>query len=290
MKSTNECVYCYLKQSVNCMDHGKVAEEKQYEVLYEIMDLIKTFDVSNSPCFNSTISILKTYELIGTDDPFVEEKKNSNRLAKEILPVVDEFMSRSDNMLKTALHASSAGNIIDMGIFKNYDIRKTLLETLNSEFKVDHFDLFNDKLRKAEVILILGDNCGEIMFDLLVVKQLTEMGKKVYYAVKSGPILNDALYEDAVEASIDRYATVIETGSNDLGVNFNNSSAGFNKIFNECDLVISKGQANFESLDDLKSGFGKIFFLLKVKCVKVADVIENSEFGDSVFFTRMEKK
>ncbi|MBN2851864.1 MAG: DUF89 family protein, partial [Clostridia bacterium] len=255
MKSTNECVYCYLKQAINCMDHGNIPDEKQYKVLYELMDLIKTFDVSKSPCFNSTISILKTYELIGTDDPFIEEKKRSNQLAKDIMPLVNSYISDSENKLKTALHASSAGNIIDMGIFKNYDIKKTLIDTLESEFKIDHYSVFQERLELSDIVLVLGDNCGEIMFDLPVVKLLTEMKKKVYYAVKSGPILNDALYEDAIEASINQFATVIETGSNDLGVNFSNSSEAFNEIFRQADLIISKGQANFESLDDYEPGY-----------------------------------
>jgi len=288
MKATNDCIYCYLKQSINCMEYGNIKEKDQYKVLYEIMDLIKTYDTSKAPCFNSTIGILKTYELINNSDPFYEQKKQSNINAKEILPLVNDYINNSSDKLKAALHASSAGNIIDMGIFKDYDIKETLLETMKSDFKVDHYTLFRKKLENTSDILILGDNSGEIILDLPIVKFLAELGKNVYYSVKSGPILNDALYEDAIFANIDKYATVIETGSNDLGVNFNNSSDEFNKIFRKSNLIISKGQANFESLDDLKEGFGKIFFLLKIKCVKVADLIETSKFGDSVFLTRLE--
>lgn len=289
MKSTNDCVYCYLKQSINCMEYAKIDEKDQFKVLYEIMDLIKTFDINKSPCFNSTISILKTYELINNSDPFIDQKFQSNENAKKYIPLVNEYINKSIDKLKAALHASSAGNIIDMGIFKNYDIKKTLIDTMKADFKVDHYKLFSDKLNNTKNILILGDNCGEIIFDYPIVKLLAKMGKTIYYAVKSGPILNDALYDDAIFANIDKYAKIIETGSNDLGVNFNNSSEQFNKIFNKCDLIISKGQANFESLDDYKKGFGKIFFLLKIKCEKVAAVIKNSSFGDSVFFTRLEK-
>lgn len=290
MKSTNDCIYCYLKQAINCMDNAKVKQEKQTSVLYELMDLIKTFDVNQSPSYNSTISILKTYELINSFDPFIEEKINSNKEAKKYLPLIHDALLNSNDKLRTALHASSAGNMIDMGIFKNYDIKKILIDTLESDFFVDHYSLFSEKLSKAKKILILGDNCGEIIFDEPITKILHQMKKQVYYAVKSGPILNDALYADALEANIDKSATIIETGSNDLGVNFKNASNIFKKIFDESDLIISKGQANFESLDEYKAGFEKIFFLLKVKCEKVADVIPNSSLGDAVFFTRMRKK
>jgi len=288
MKATNECVYCYLKQAINCMEHGNIKESDQYEVLYELMDLIKTFDVNKSPAFNSTISILKTYELINNEDPFKEQKIISNHNAKKLLPNINQYIDESEDRLMAALHASSAGNIIDMGIYKEYNIEKTLLDTMKSEFSVNHYDLFTKKLKDTTDILIIGDNCGEIIFDYPVVNILNQMGKNVYYAVKSGPILNDALYEDAIFANIDEYATIIETGSNDLGVNFNNTSKIFNETFNKCDLVIAKGQANFESLDDFKEGFEKIYFLLKIKCEKVANIVEHSKYGDSVFFTRLE--
>ncbi len=287
MKSTNDCIYCYLKQAINCMEHGKTDQQKQKLVLYELMDLIKTFDVNQSPSYNSTISILKTYELINNDDPFLNEKQNSNVQAKKYLPLIHDALLNSDDKLRTALHASSAGNMIDMGIFKNYDIKKILIDTLENDFSIDHYPLFREKLNKAKKILILGDNCGEIIFDEPISKILNQMNKQVYYSVKSGPILNDALYVDAIVANIDKSATIIETGSNDLGVNFKNTSNEFNRIFNESDLIISKGQANFESLDEYEKGYEKIFFLLKIKCDKVAEVIPGSTLGDSVFYTRM---
>ncbi|MCK5812506.1 MAG: DUF89 family protein [Clostridiales bacterium] len=287
MKSTNDCIYCYLKQAINCMEHGKIEQEKQKFVLYELMDLIKTFDVNQSPSYNSTISILKTYELINNDDPFFQEKVYSNIQAKKYLPLIHNALLESNDKLRTALHASSAGNMIDMGIFKNYDIEKILIDTLENDFSVDYYPLFSKKLIKAKKILILGDNCGEIIFDEPISKILSQMDKQVFYSVKSGPILNDALYNDAIEANIDKSATIIETGSNDLGVNLNNASDEFKKIFDESDLIIAKGQANFESLDEYEKGFEKIFFLLKIKCDKVADVIPGSSLGDAVFYTRM---
>jgi len=283
MKSTIDCIYCYLRQAVNCMKHAEVPKENQPEILYSLMDVIKELDTKSSPCYNSTFTIRKTYELSNCHDPFIKEKTESNYKAMELLKFLGDSINYSD--LHGLFVLSSAGNIIDSGIIFEYDIAKTMKETLESKFSIDHFNIFNKKLKNAERILYLGDNCGEIVFDMPAVRFLSELGKDVYYAVKSAPILNDALMDDAIFAGIDKYATVIETGSGFLGVNPNDSSDDFMALLNGADLVIAKGQANFESLDDYPGGEGKIFFILKIKCDGIADIIHGSRYGDSVFYT-----
>ncbi|MFO7612384.1 MAG: ARMT1-like domain-containing protein [Clostridia bacterium] len=283
MKSTVDCIYCYLRQAVNCMRHANTPMEKQPEILYDVMDMIKTFDMDCTPCYNSTFSILRTYALCGNMDPFEAEKKESNEKASYLLESISKSIDMND--LHKLLVLSSAGNIIDTGIMFEYDIGKTMIETLESGFSVDHYPAFEEKLAESSTVLYIGDNCGEIVFDLPVVKFLSDSGKKVYYAVKSSPILNDALLSDALYAGIDRYAEIVETGSGFLGVSFENSSPGFLALLTDADLVISKGQANFESLDDYADGFCRLFFILKIKCDRVAELIEGSKYGDSVFFT-----
>lgn len=283
MKTTIDCIYCYLRQAVNCMKHAQVPKDDQPQILYTLMDLIKELDINESPCFNSTFTIKKTYELSNCNDPFKKEKIESNLKAKELLEAMDDSVDYND--LHGLFVLSSAGNIIDSGIIFEYDIAKTMKETLESRFSIDHFKNFNKKLKNAERILFLGDNCGEIVFDMPAVRFLSSIGKDVYYAVKSAPILNDALLEDANFAGINKYAKVIETGSGFLGVNTKDSSAEFMELLDGADLVISKGQANFESLDDYPGGAGRIFFILKIKCDGIAEVIPGSRYGDSVFYT-----
>ena len=283
MKSTIDCIYCYLRQAVNCMKHAEVPMEKQPEILYSLMDIIKTLDTNETPCYNSTFTIRKTYELSNCSDPFKAEKIESNHKAKELLQALEGSVDYSD--LHKLFVLSSAGNIIDTGIMFDYDIEKTMKETLESGFSVDHYELFSKKLKNAKTILYLGDNCGEIVFDEPVVEFLSNLGKEVYYAVKSAPILNDALIEDAIFAGIDKHSEIVETGSGFLGVNPDDSSVEFMKLLNNADLVISKGQANFESLDEYPGAEGRIFFILKIKCDGIAVRIPGSVYGDSVFYT-----
>lgn len=283
MKSTPDCIHCHLKQAIICMKHSGISEVDQPQILYLLMDLIKTFDMKDTPCYNATFSILRTYELCGNADPFADEKNESNKTALRLLE--NTLCTLDKNNLYELLKLSSAGNIIDMGITADYDIEKTLDVTLKNNFSVDHYSDFLLKLEKADTVLYIGDNCGEILFDLPVVRFLYESGKRIRYAVKSAPILNDALYEDAIFAGINKYAEIIETGSGFLGVSFENSSSLFLNALKTADLVIAKGHANFESLDDYEDGFGRVFFILKIKCIQVAKIIKGSRLGDSVLYT-----
>lgn len=283
MKATIDCIYCYLRQTAICMKHAGIPEEDQPDIMYKIMDVVKTFDTNQTPCFNSTHSILKTYDLCNNSDPFAKEKRDSNEQAKAIL---DKFIEHHEGVhpgLHWYIKLCSAGNIIDTGIMFEYDIEKTIEDTMKKGFSIDHYELFKADVEKASTILYLTDNCGEIVFDGPVVKYLSDLGKKVYVSVKSAPILNDALREDAVFAGMDEHAEIVETGSGYLGVNPEDSSDEFMNLLNNCDIVISKGQANFESLSDYKEAAGNIYFILKVKCDSVVDVIQGSQYGDSVF-------
>jgi uncharacterized protein with ATP-grasp and redox domains len=265
------------------MRHAKVPVEQQPEILYELMDLVKTFDMENTPCFNSTSSILKTYELSKNKDPFKDEKQTSNEKAMDILKSILRHHTDDTPDLHWLIKLSSAGNIIDTGIMFEYDIENTIEDTMKKGFSIDHYDDFAKVLESSETVLYITDNCGEIVFDAPVVRYLSTLGKRIYASVKSAPILNDAMREDAVFAGIDNYAEIIETGSGYLGVNPDDSSDEFMNLLNNCDLVISKGQANFESLNDYSGAKGRIFFILKVKCERVADIIPGSMYGDSVF-------
>ncbi|MBN1624651.1 MAG: DUF89 family protein [Clostridia bacterium] len=283
MKATPDCIYCYLKQAINCMHFAHKPEAEQPAVLYEIMDLVRNFSMDETPCYNSTFSILKTYELCGNTDPFVDEKRNSNIQAREILDRFMEHHAGEHPGLYWNIKLCAAGNIIDTGIVVEYDIEKTIEDTMKKGFSIDHYQDFKEDIEKAETILYLADNCGEIVFDTPVVKFLAEKGKKVYLSVKSAPILNDAMYDDAVFAGMDKYAEIVETGSGFLGVSPKDSSEEFINLLNTCDVIISKGQANFESLSDYNQANGNIYFILKIKCDRVADEIKGSKFGDSVF-------
>ena len=156
---------------------------------------------------------------------------------------------------------------------------------MGTGFARDNFVRFREQLDQVDDVLLIADNAGEIVFDRLLVEELAALGKKVTCMVKGGPILNDATMADALQAGMDKVARMVTTGSNYLGAHPDKVSPEAHMMLEQAGLVISKGQANFESLEHEKLARGRIFFLLKIKCECVGKVAD-ANFGDIVFFTR----
>lgn len=286
MKSGIDCVHCYLKQAVSCMKMAGIDDEnKMHQVIYELMDYVKTFDPELTPAENSSKALHKVNGMIGIDDPYEKVKKQSNDLALELYPGLRQMIENSDDRLYDALKIAVAGNIIDLGINRSFDIHEALAHSMGTGFSKDHYELFRNRLEKVREVLIIGDNSGEIVFDKILVEELSRLGKQVTYVVKGAPILNDATMEDAIYVGMDKLAKVVTTGSGYLGVSMGQVSEEFINTLYNANLVISKGQANFESLEQDDRLKGKVFFLLKIKCEYVGQVA-GAELGDVVFFTR----
>ncbi|SFG64390.1 hypothetical protein SAMN05660649_02265 [Desulfotomaculum arcticum] len=285
MKASIDCVHCYLKQAVNCMSIAGIDEDKQYPVLFNIMDNVKTMDRQRTPAENSTEMLINLYQMINSNDPYKEIKQRLNTLGLDLYPKLKAYINKSDNKLYDALKIAASGNIIDLGISRDFDINASLEHSLSEGFSKDDYDRFIDKLNRVDHVVIVGDNAGEIVFDKLLVEELNKKGKKVIYIVKGGPILNDATMEDAIQVGMDTITEVITTGSNYLGVPLNKVAPKIVTLLADSGLVISKGQANFESLEHEELARDRVFFLLKIKCPWVGTTA-GANFGDVVFFVR----
>ncbi|MGI6188968.1 MAG: DUF89 family protein [Clostridiales bacterium] len=284
MKATIDCVHCYLKQAVSCMKMAGIDEDTQHEIIYKLMDYIKDYDRADTPAGNSTLAVLKTYELINNDDPYKEVKKQSNDLALQLYPRLKDIIDENGDRLYKALKISVAGNVIDLGIRRSFNIEEELKYSMETGFAKDHYQAFAKKLEQVDEVLFLGDNSGEIVFDKILVEELVRLGKRVTYVVKEGPVLNDSTMEDALYVGMDKVARVMTTGSRFLGVSFKHISRKFADVLNNAPLVIAKGQANFESLEQEKMARDRIFFLLKIKCDEVSKTA-GVQMGDLAFFT-----
>ena len=285
MKSYIDCVHCYLKQCVSCMELAGVGEDRMFEIMNELLDYVKSFNREDSPACNSSRAILKTYELTGAEDPYRTAKKESNDLALGLYGRLKEIILKSGDGLYTALKISVAGNVIDLGINRNYDVESSLRHSLETGFTLDHYQKFLTKLQQSDAIVILGDNAGEIVFDRLLVEELKTRGREVIYIVKSGPVLNDSTIEDSVYTGMDKVARVLANGMNYLGTYIDGVTSEVREILKNSQVIIAKGQANFESLEAEKWAQNRVFFLLKAKCENVAKAI-GVNFGDVVFFAR----
>ncbi|MBZ4645676.1 MAG: damage-control phosphatase, subfamily [Petroclostridium sp.] len=282
MKVEIECVPCYLKQVISTLKAANYPKEKYNEVINQVIKIIPTLDINASPAENSSIVLLEAYKAMDMEDPFRQAKEESNRLAFSLYDKVEGIINNSTDPLLTAFKVAVAGNVIDMGIMPDFDIHAALREITDKEFDLCDYDDFKQKLATCKKILILGDNSGEIVFDKLLVLQLKKYAQEIIYAVKGGPILNDSTMIDAVEVGMIELAKVITNGSNFMGVYIDRCSKEFLDQFEEADIVISKGQANFESLEGSSLAGDKTFFVLRAKCDLVG-ACAGAKLGNTLF-------
>lgn len=282
MKVVLECIPCYMKQVINAVAQTECSEEKARQIMYQILPMIPELDSEETPAVNSTLVLRKINELLEVPDPFEKAKRESNELALSLLPQLRERIRQSEDPFYTACQISVAGNIIDLGIFSDYDLEGTLRKSLAKRFDRDDSEEFKERLRNAQEVLMLGDNSGEIAFDKLLVEELRKSGVRVTFVVKGQSILNDATLEDAAQVGMGEVAEVMTNGNGYLGTVVQERSQELIEVMERADLIISKGQANYESLESTQAAGDKTYFLLRAKCEIVAKNL-GVDLGSMVF-------
>jgi uncharacterized protein with ATP-grasp and redox domains len=243
-----------------------------------VLEALGGFDLDESPAANATLAVKAVCRATGNEDPYREIKREQNRLALELESEMKAMIAKSSHRIETAMLVSAFGNIIDLGAQDSFDLSRELETLFQKGFAISEIAEFLRELERARRLLFLADNAGEIVFDRILLETLPADLEKVL-VVKSGPIINDATTADALMVGADRAARVITTGGSDLGVNRDNCSEEFLEALAKADIVIAKGHANFETLNEEKRG---IFFLLKAKCAVVARAL-GVETGSLVF-------
>jgi len=211
----------------------------------------------------------KLRKLNGIADPYSEEKHQGNQIA---LKLYDEWKPKildSSDPFDLALRLAIAGNIMDYGANHEFNVHETIEKALNADFALGSSQSLKKRISEAKKILYLGDNCGEIVFDKLLIE--TMMHQDLIYAVKDSPIINDATLQDAQEIGMDLVAEVISNGYDAPSTILEKCSPDFLSAFHSADLIISKGQGNLEGLIDKKDS--RIFFLFVVKCDVISERI-----------------
>lgn len=267
MKSDIVCLHCLMKQAVNTVRIATDDSRLQRQVCDRTADLIKTTDLTMTPAAISTPVYRVVSNVTGNGDPYAEFRKRTNAEALALLPAMQKAIRESDDPLKTGLHVAVAGNIIDLGIGVEFDLEEDLEMALDTPFAVDDSEAFRPWITPGTSLLYLTDNSGEIVFDRALTELLLSLGVAVTMAVKSGPVINDVMRADLEETGLTDLVPVIETGSDDIGINFQRVSPAFMDAFENADVILAKGHGNFESCNQRPEN---IFFLLRAKCEVVA--------------------
>ena len=281
MRSTVDCVPCYIKHIISTLRTAGIEEEEHYAIIHALFPTIAALDPLKTPAKNSSLVLFEAYRLMGAEDPYKEAKTASNQLARTFLPVLERIVSASKDPLLTALKASVAGNAIDMGINPDFDVGASIRRELEREFRRSDVEILRELLNEGGPLVVIGDNSGEIVFDSLLMATLRGFTAELIYVVKDGPILNDATREDAEETGMHLLAKIVTTGSNYLGVIPELCSQELSAAIASARLVLAKGQANYETLEGTSFAGDKTFFLLQAKCPVIAAHL-GVELGDSV--------
>ncbi len=279
MRTYLDCIPCAIRQVLDSVRMITDDESVQAEIVQETLGLWREVDMHQSPPAMAQKVHRLVRERTGVADPYLEVKNRFNALALAMYPELKQTVIESTDPIETAVRLAIAGNIIDFGVNAAVDeglvettIAKSLTDPLDQEALAD----FKGAVAEAADILYLGDNTGEIVFDRLLVEQLPL--EKVTFVVRGAPILNDAVMADAETAGLTDLVEVIDNGTDAPGTILESCSESFQKRFREADLIVSKGQGNFETLNDTDE---KIFFLLRPKCAVLARHL-NCEMGRQI--------
>jgi len=275
MKTYLDCIPCFFNQALRA---GRIAtddERKIKRILDEIGMVLKDIPLESSPPETGRLIYKKVREITGNHDPYKEIKIESTNKALSLYHSVKQEIEQSGDRVLSAIRIAIAGNIIDFGMNRNFDIEREIHEVLEKDFAIYDYKKFKECLDRTDEILYIGDNAGESVFDRILIEELK---KPVIYVVRDEPVINDVTYDDAILAGIDKVATIVSSGTNAPGTILTTCSSKFRKIYGDAKFVISKGQGNYEGLSDEKKS---IFFMLKAKCYVIAKDIGVTE-GDIV--------
>lgn len=268
MKTTLDCIPCLFRQALESARMFSKDPAVHERLLKDVLRWCVNMDMSRpAPVMGQRIH-RRLRELTGSADPYRLAKARQNRLALGLLPELRRALAASRDRLGLAARIAIAGNIIDMGAYGDTGlkgitkaVRQALTEPLTGGLSA-----FKRQARKAASILYLADNAGEIVFDRLLIEELGP--ERVTVAVRGAPVLNDAVMSDAKAAGLHKLVRVIDNGSDAPGTVLSETSREFSALFMSADLVIAKGQGNYETLSEAPR---MVWFLFKAKCPVIAE-------------------
>ena len=268
MKTYLDCIPCFIRQSLDAVRRATSNELIHELVLRRVLQETSLMQLNDPPPVMGAKIHALIKELIDKGDPYRRVKDHSNNRALELYPGLEEKVDTSEYPLETALRLAIAGNVIDLGVkgdVRDDDIDQTIVNALSAPLPPGAIDDFREAAHQAHRILYIGDNAGEIVFDRILIEQLPK--ENITFVVRGQPVINDVTMVDAHITGMADLVEVIDNGSGAPGTLLDDCSVSFQRRFKEADLVIAKGQGNYESLSGADAA---ITFLLMAKCPIIA--------------------
>ncbi|GMQ63362.1 damage-control phosphatase ARMT1 family protein [Vallitalea maricola] len=269
MYSHVDCIACIINKANKLADKYIEDKKEKYKFMNKVLLEVADTEYEKTAPYISTKVMRILHNLTGVDDFYKEEKKLFNEKLLAMEDNIKAMLDDSAHRFLDAIRIAMAGNIVDFGALDNITmelVEEIIKRTMESKIDKEVYNKFYKELSNAKEILYLGDNTGEIVFDKILMEEIKKEFPDItiYFATRGKPALNDANEEDAYFVGIDKHAKIINNGTDIPGTDLDEVSDEFKEVFyNKADMIISKGQGNFETL----SGSGhNIFYLFLCKC------------------------
>jgi len=273
MKMASNCYPCILDRAKLECDMVFSEEEEKRAAVEELLDYMA--------CHKGGVSAL-----VGTEreriikrrsnnpDPYRKFKDESNRVARDLLPVAEQFYEKADDKIEALIRIAAAANSMEFGVkghdYDNSTFAGVFSETLNEKLYGD-IKKIKERLESFGNVFYLTDNSGEVVFDLFLIGRLKKMGKRIVVGSKSEPVLNDVTVRELEAMSdVDVIATgdVVGTALDSL------SDRARSLLLDPGWLILSKGMGNYETISEYEKMLaGRLIYLMMAKCEPVAAAV-----------------
>ena len=282
MKTYLDCLPCLMSQVLRAARAATDDEEVQRQVVSAMAAMIPELSLGLKPPEIVQQGYRLVSEITGNSDPYRRAKVKANYTALALWFQLKEMVEQSADRLFAACRLAILANSLDFGANFDYGGIGTVIEEAmmcSLPLAVNDYDQLWNSLSNCRSLLYLGDNAGEIVFDRLLIEEIHRVGElETCFVVREKPVINDATMDDALMAGMDRVARVVSNGSDAPATILPECSAELQQLFHSADIIIAKGQGNYESLE---GEVGNIFFLLRAKCPLVAGLL-GVDVGDCV--------
>ena len=253
MKTHLDCLPCLINQALRAAGTATDDENIHRQVVDAVAGMIPGLPLDLKPPEIAQQAYRIIHQIAGDSDPYRREKEESNRAALAVYPRLKQLVGQSADGIYTACKLAIIGNSIDFGpsAFNNSNLEGIIDTAMKQPLAVNSYDRFLDRLHKCRSLLYLGDNAGEIVLDRLLIEEICkgDGGVEVHFVVRRKPVINDATLEDALAVGMDGVARVISSGSDAPATILSQCSEEVNSLYRSADVIIVKGQGNYESLE-----------------------------------------
>lgn len=270
-----ECITCVVNTIVHMARLATDDEEKRRRIITLALNNLHDLDHTLTPPEQASLLHRVITDVLGPTDVYRDEKDRSTEAALALLPEMHELLDEHGNTFEAVVRLIIGGNIIDFGAMPHFrleDVKDRLREVFAMHIDSEAVSELEEAMERASSIFYIADNCGEAVFDRLLVERYSD---KITLGVRGMPVLNDITPREVPMSGLD-FVPVVNTGDCTPGVSTRFSQPEFLDAMRRADLIISKGQGNFESLHEHDL---PIFFLLRIKCEVISKMLGGAPLG-----------